>query len=182
MRWVVVLGFILVICSSVFGLLALQQKEQKKELLKHITSFEECEKAEGSMVQESYPPTCVTADKRSFVQDIGNELEYTDSILVDNPRPNQHITSPLQLTGKARGSWFFEASFSAKLYDGNGKLLSTAEVSAIGEWMTEEFIPFKAEMMFEKPTTAKGLLVLKNANPSDLPENSKELTMPVTFK
>ena len=39
------------------------------------------------------------------------ETETIDRIRVNNPRPNQTISSPLTVTGEARGSWYFEASF-----------------------------------------------------------------------
>jgi hypothetical protein len=39
------------------------------------TSYEECTKAEGSVIQESYPATCVTKDGNRFVQPISEEDE-----------------------------------------------------------------------------------------------------------
>ncbi len=180
-KWITIFGCILLIITLIGGLILRQKKDERIKEQKTITSFEECEKAEGSMIQESYPPTCVTADKRSFTQDIGNELEYTDLIQVDNPRPNQQISSPLKITGRARGTWFFEATFPIELLDESGKSLGTSVATAKREWMTEEFVPFTAELQFEKPSTKKGKLVIKNANPSGLPENEKVLSMPVEF-
>ncbi|GEM_PF-4765527 len=47
--------------------------------------------------------------------------------------------------------------------------------------MTENFVPFTGALQFKKPTTEKGILKLRNANPSGLPEKQKELVMPILF-
>lgn len=177
MKRVIILLVIIIFAAA--GFIGYQQY-QRSEQVKQISSFEECVAA-GFPVQESYPAQCSTADGRSFTQEIGNELEFTDSIQISNPRPNQQITSPLKVTGQARGAWYFEATFPVKLYDANDTLLAEGFATADGEWMTEEFVPFTAELTFEKPSTDTGTLVINNANPSGLSENEKELVMPVSF-
>jgi hypothetical protein len=156
------------------------QQYQRAEEVKKISSFEECGAA-GFPVMDSYPGRCVTSDGRSFTQEIGNELEFTDLITMSNPRPNQKVTSPLKITGQARGTWYFEATFPVEIFDENNKSLGKGFATADGEWMTEDFVPFSAEVTFEKPMTAKGKLIINNANPSGLPENEKELVIPVVF-
>lgn len=145
-----------------------------------VTTFEECVAA-GNPVMESYPRQCRVGD-RNFIEYIGNELEKTDLIKIDSPRPNTIVASPLEITGEARGNWYFEASFPVKLLDGNGVQLAIIPVQAQGEWMTEEFVPFKATLEFETPTTATGTLVLEKDNPSGLPEYDDSLIVPVRFR
>lgn len=147
-----------------------------------ITNFEECAAA-GNPVMESYPRQCNTPDGKHFVEDIGNELEKQDLIRISSPRPNQTITSPLQVEGEARGFWFFEASFPVSLLDANGNEipLDPPFIMATEEWMTEEFVPFEATLEFEAPAGQKGILVFHRDNPSDLPENADELRMPIRF-
>jgi len=146
-----------------------------------VQGFDDCVKA-GYPVLESYPRQCKTPDGKTFTEDIGNELEKQDLIRINNPRPNQTIESPLSIEGEARGFWFFEASFPAKLYDGKGNLLGVVIVQAQSDWMTENFVPFQANLEFSFSTTQKGVLVLKKDNPSGLPENADELRIPVAFK
>jgi hypothetical protein len=153
---------------------------KKQQIVKAINSFEMC--AEMFPVMESYPARCVTSDGRSFTQDIGNELEYQNDILLDHPRPNQVVETPLIIKGKARGYWFFEANFSAELFDANNKSLGVAVVSSEGEWMTENFVPFQGELSFGTPQSETGTLRINNANPSGLPENDKQIVMPVRFR
>jgi len=105
-----------------------------------------------------------------------------DVIRVDNPRPNQSIETPLFVAGQARGTWYFEADFPVKLFDGNDFLLGITPAHALGEWMTENFVPFSATLPFAVPSTSKGRLVLEKDNPSGLPEYADELIIPVYFK
>ncbi len=102
--------------------------------------------------------------------------------MVDQPRTGDLATSPLLIRGKARGYWYFEASFPVRLLDGNGKLLAIKPAQADGEWMTEEFVPFSMTLEFEKPTTGTGTLILQKDNPSGLPEYDDELVIPVRFR
>jgi len=145
-----------------------------------IKNFEECASA-GNTVMESYPRQCITADGTLFKEKIGNELDKTDLIIVDNPRPNQIISSPLEITGHARGYWFFEASFPIVLLDSNGNNIATTLATAQDEWMTNKFIDYKAKIEFEKPRTKTGTLILKRDNPSGLPKNDDQLEIPVKF-
>ncbi len=146
-----------------------------------IQSYEECV-ASGNPVSESYPPVCTAQDGRIFIQDIGNELEYADEIIIESPRPNQEIASPLDIEGRAIGPWYFEADFPVELFDGNGNRLAIGIMQAQGEWMTEDFVPFRGRVEFGVPDTPSGTLVAKNSNPSGLPEMSKSVTIPVRFR
>ena len=85
-------------------------------------NFEDCVKA-GNPVMESYPRQCRSGENL-FVEGIGNELEKTDLIRLDNPRPNQVLKSPLVIRGEARGTWFFEAVFPIVLTDWDGRIIA----------------------------------------------------------
>lgn len=144
-----------------------------------ITSYADC-MAAGYPVLDSYPPQCRTPEGLSFTLDIGNELEFQDLIQVDNPRPNQIITSPLVITGRARGSWYFEATFPIALKTLSGQVISVTYAQADGDWMTSDFVPFQATLEFSN-TESQGKLIIENSNPSGLPENAKTLIIPVAF-
>jgi len=104
-----------------------------------------------------------------------------DLINVTTPTPNQEISSPLVIAGSARGNWYFEASFSIKLYDENNNLIAQTTAQAQGDWMTNDFVPFKAELKFISQAGTNGRLVLEKDNPSGLPENADQLSLPVRF-
>lgn len=111
-----------------------------------------------------------------------NEPVLDAKIRVTAPVKDAVVTSPLVVSGTARGTWYFEASFPVKLLDANGKVLAVAPAQAQGEWMTEEFVPFSVTLTFAKPTTATGTLVLEKDNPSGLPEHANSRTIPVKFE
>ncbi len=133
----------------------------------------------GFPVMESYPPRCRTSDGRTFTQGIGNELEKQDLIRITAPRPTTTVTNPFIITGEARGTWFFEASFPVHLKDTSGTTLATAIAQAEGEWMTEEFVPFTAELTIPDGFSGPATLVLEKDNPSGLPEHTDALHVPV---
>lgn len=145
-----------------------------------VNNFDECIMA-GYPALESWPRQCRTSDGRNFVEYIGNELEKLDIIQIDSPRPNQEITSPFVVEGKALGNWYFEADFPIELFDENGNSLGNAIAKAQGEWMTQDFVNFRAELEFEDPIIDKGILVLSKDNPSGLPEYDDQLIVPVRF-
>lgn len=147
---------------------------------KKINTFEGCQKA-GYGVLKSYPAQCKTPDGKSYIEGIGNELDKSDLIIIQNPRPNQKITLPLKIRGKARGTWFFEASFPIKLIDEEGYLIAQGNAQAMGEWMTEDFVEYSLELIGELPRSKRGLLILERNNPSGLPENADQLEVPVVF-
>lgn len=169
---------ILVVLCVGAGIFAFFKYEEKQKV-SQINSFEEC--AALYPVMESYPPQCITPDEKHFTQNIGNELEYSEEILISTPRPNQTIKNPLKIQGKAKGNWFFEGSFPAELHDGNGKILGTGIMKTDSDWMTEEFVDFAGVIKYTLPEAKEGTLILKNDNPSGLPENQKELKIPVKF-
>jgi Immunoglobulin-like domain of bacterial spore germination len=144
-----------------------------------ITNFESCAAA-GNPIMESYPEQCA-ADGKTYTANIGNELEKTELIQVETPRPNAEVSSPLVITGKARGTWFFEAEFPIYLYDSQGNEVAHVSARAQGEWMTEDFVPFSAELPFPVSEKGAGELILRRSNPSGLPENDDELRIPLRF-
>lgn len=102
-------------------------------------------------------------------------------ITLSAPQSGQAIETPLAIEGSARGNWFFEASFPVELQDADGNLIASTAAQAQGDWMTEDFVPFRATLDFSAPKTETGFLVLKKDNPSGLPENDDEFMVPVKF-
>lgn len=108
-----------------------------------------------------------------------------DFIVLENVRPGDYIDpgKPLGLIGKARGNWYFEASFPIEILDRHANILASGYATAQGEWMTTEFVPFKAEIKFTKipADNSFGKIVLKKDNPSDMRELDDALEVLVYF-
>ncbi len=144
-----------------------------------VSTFEECA-ASGNPILESYPRQCKTPDGTLFTEKITTP-PVSDLIHVTTPQANVVVKSPLKVSGEARGTWFFEASFPVRLLDANGKELAKGVAKAKGDWTTESFVPFEVALTFKKPTTTTGTLVLQKDNPSGLPEHDNSLTVPILF-
>ena len=96
--------------------------------------------------------------------------------------PGSTISSPITITGKARGPWYFEASFPISIVDEAGQTVVDSYATAQGEWMTENWVPFTSTITFVSPGAGKkGTLILKRDNPSGLPENDAQVEIPIIF-
>jgi hypothetical protein len=113
--------------------------------------------------------------------DIIDVIVHKDMIKVVEPTVNQVISSPLTISGEARGTWYFEANFPVRIEDSNGNELGRHYATAQGDWMTEEYVSFTSELIFTTPTTEFGILILEKSNPSGLPEYADQLEIPVQF-
>jgi hypothetical protein len=85
-----------------------------------------------------------------------NKCTKEDLIVFENPKAEEEINSPLFISVKARGYWFFKGSFPIELVDENNNLVSSTIAEAKDEWMTEEFVPFEAYLNFSNHKTRKG--------------------------
>jgi hypothetical protein len=105
----------------------------------------------------------------------------SDTIEVYQPRPGDVISSPLEIEGRARGTWYFEGSFGIYLLDENGNELAVVPAKAQDSWMTEDWVDFSATLEFKDSGFKEGVLVFEKANPSGLEEHDRELRVPVKF-
>ncbi len=122
----------------------------------------------------------VTSVKVVITKD-ASAAQFDERIRVTSLKAGALAASPLVVSGEARGSWYFEASFPVQLLDANGVVLARAPAQAKGDWMTDTFVPFAVTLIFPTPTTATGILVLKKDNPSGLPQNDASVSIPVDF-
>ncbi len=150
-----------------------------------IRSFEDCVSA-GNPIMESNPRQCRTDDGRTYAEEIALEPTYTaataDSIVVDFPFPGAVTGKEFSVIGKARGTWYFEASLPVVLIDPSGKVIATGIAQAEGDWMTENFVPFRAEIKAPSTYMGPATLVLRKDNPSGLPEHDASVSFPITVE
>src|ERR1035437_1342255 len=60
-------------------------------------------------------------------------------IVVSYPVENQEVSSPIVIVGKARGNWYFEATFPVELVDNDGNILASTAARAETDWATTSF-------------------------------------------
>jgi len=130
----------------------------------------------------------------NFQKENNNQLppEENESIIYNNasaelikvelPFPGAVTGKSFSVIGEARGTWFFEASFPIQLFDKDGKLLATAIAQAQEDWMTENFVPFKADITAPESYIGEATLVLKKDNPSGLPDKDASISFKITVE
>lgn len=150
-----------------------------------VLSFNDCLRA-GYPVRESHPRQCTTPDGRTYAEEIPEKIIYDnaspDDVVVELPFPGAVTAKDFSVIGEARGTWFFEASFPVEVRDEDGKLLTTAIAQAEGEWMTEDYVSFRALVHVPNSYSGKATLVLKKDNPSGLPEHDASISFPFTIE
>jgi hypothetical protein len=112
-----------------------------------------------------------------------------DLIKVELPFPGAVTGKEFSVIGQARGFWFFEASFPIEVLDEKGQVLAKGIAQAepdpqTGEinWMTENFVPFKALIKIPQTYIGPATLVLHKDNPSGLPENDASISFSFTIE
>ncbi len=150
-----------------------------------VTSFDTCVTA-GYPVLEIYPRQCKTPDGRTYAEEITPDITYTNSsadlIKVDLPFPGSVTGKEFKILGQARGQWFFEASFPIEVLDKNGKSITIVVAQAKTDWMTENFVPFEANVKIPESYIGSATLVFKKDNPSGLPEYDASISFPITIE
>lgn len=133
--------------------------------------------AADTVTTDTAAPSEVPADIQTHID------EHADLIRLESPDPLAVIESPAEVTGRARGTWYFEASFPVVLVDWDGLIIAEGVATADGEWMTEEFVPFRATLEFETPDYGeRGTIILQKHNASGLPEHDDALEVPIRFE
>lgn len=174
-------GVTLIVLSAAVYIVQTRQNPPEDAVL----SFQSCVKA-GFPIREIYPRQCATTDGRIYTEDITVIATYnnasTSDIVVELPPPGAVTGKSFTITGKARGYWYFEASFPVTVIDEQGNTLIQTFAQATGDWMTDNFVPFSKTINIPSTYTGKATVLIMNDNPSGLPENEKSLSFPITIK
>jgi hypothetical protein len=132
------------------------------------------------------PTTTQNNDETPIEENPTEEITYTNAtqndVIVELPFPGAVVGKNFSVIGDARGPWFFEASFPVEVLDKNGVSLAIAIAQAQGEWMTTEFVRFRADIKIPETYIGEATLVLHKDNPSGLPENEASISFPITIE
>jgi hypothetical protein len=138
--------------------------------------------AYAQVTVDGYRIVLVAPDTQTHRVHTGGEgAVYCVMIVVDKPQPMQLLADGFEVSGKARGFWYFEASFPTEVLDVHGQPLGNHYAEAQGEWMVNTLVPFKGILKFREPQGMEGTVVFHNDNPSGLPENDENVRIPVRF-
>ena len=171
----------------------------------YVTSFADCVNS-GQAVQAGSPRTCRSKSGTVYIEKLvvpepapvppptvhastseevptpkATTTDMTSMIVITSPAAKAKVSSPLSVEGKARGNWYFEASFPISLVDANGTVVANGIGKAEGDWMTTEYVPFTSTLTWIAGNATSGILILKRDNPSGLKENDASVSIPVRF-
>ncbi|MFW5773788.1 MAG: Gmad2 immunoglobulin-like domain-containing protein [Tangfeifania sp.] len=119
---------------------------------------------------------------KNFSAGTDENVSSEKGIRIEKPTAGSTVSFPLEITGEARGNWFFEAEFTVRLVQ-NGTELAIAIVKAQDDWMTMDYVPFSATMNFDaEGRGGDASLVFKNNNASGKPELDKTFKLPVKIE
>lgn len=105
----------------------------------------------------------------------------SDTIQVTSPLPGATVSSVFTVTGRARGSWYFEANFPLDVRSATGTVLVQSPVQAGGEWMTSNFVPFSVLVTVPAWYKGEAVLILHKDNASGLPEHDASMSIPIVI-
>jgi hypothetical protein len=105
-----------------------------------------------------------------------------DLVTVSTPQPGAVVGKSFSVKGRARGTWYFEASFPVEVLDKDGNRLVAMPAQAEGDWMTDDFVPFSAELTIPDSYVGPATVVLHKDNPSGDPSREASLSFPITVE
>lgn len=153
----------------------------KTKRVSPASNFEECVGL-GGMVMESYPRQCAFKGL-SFTEVLSQRPGMAmEPVTLDVFGVGDQVSSPLKISGKALGSWYFEGQFIIAVVSESGEELGQGTAKALGEWMQTGYVPFQAEVKFDKQSAQEGYIEFRKDNPSGLPENDSKIRVPVKFR
>jgi hypothetical protein len=118
--------------------------------------------------------------------EILGEITYVnaslDMIVPELPFPGAVTGKTFGVIGRARGSWFFEASFPVTVLDKDGNVLAQSYAMTADDWMTNEFVDFRGEVSAPEWYIGPATMILSKDNPSGLPEHDAHISFPITIE
>ena len=108
--------------------------------------------------------------------------EEQSKIKLNNVSGGDTISRIATIDGEAKGPWYSEGQFSVVAKDTSGEEISSFVAKAQGEWMTEDFVPFKTELDLSDYSGDAAKLEFQKANPSGMEENAESHSIKVELE
>lgn len=103
-------------------------------------------------------------------------------VTVTSPAASSTVGHTFTVAGTAPGPWFFEAVFPIQVRDENDDLIGSSQGRAQGEWTTDSLVTFTSQMTVDASYHGPATLILLKDNPSGLPQNMDEVTVPIVVQ
>lgn len=109
------------------------------------------------------------------------QKSQTAPIVLTIPIANSSVVSPLFVQGSAPGTWYFEASMPVDILNAEMQVVSSGYVTAQGDWMTTNSVPFSGTLTFTSASNTNGYIRFKKSNPSGESKYEQSILIPVSF-
>ncbi|MCK9344883.1 MAG: Gmad2 immunoglobulin-like domain-containing protein [Candidatus Pacebacteria bacterium] len=106
----------------------------------------------------------------------------SDLIKVSSPLPGASVKKSFSISGEARGTYFFEASFPVTILGAGDEVLVQTYATAKGDWMTENLVPFSVDITLPGAYSGPAKIILKKDNPSGLPEHDASTSFDIVVE
>lgn len=141
------------------------------------------------LTQKTWVPKLVNkiiAHEDSVKIGLLNEVTYknatADLIAVSSPAIGASVNKKFTIEGKARGPWYFEASFPIEILGRDFKPIAKSTATAVGEWMTNNFVPFKGQIEVPASYSGDAIMVFQRDNPSGDTNKAAYIYFPINIK
>ncbi|MBP9758239.1 GerMN domain-containing protein [Candidatus Dojkabacteria bacterium] len=104
-----------------------------------------------------------------------------EELQIFQPDSLSEIKSPLVIEGEVRGVWYFEGTFPIRIEDKDGNLIKQGIAQSSEDWMSDDWVGFRASIDFDVENTTDAKIVFERSNPSGLPENEDQATFDITL-
>lgn len=116
-------------------------------------------------------------------KDMGEVLSQKgEKLQLENIKDGDSVDVGYEIKGLVSGEWFFEGLFPVRIFNQYGEIIDTISATAIGDWTTDELVPFSVVLDTEIEEEIIVVLRFEKSNPSDLEENSDYAQITVTIK
>ncbi len=112
------------------------------------------------------------------------QQQKIEGIQIISPKPNDEISSPLDITGLVNGGGWsgFEGQVgTVLLLDVKGNKIADGVLKATTDW-TKPPVQFKSTITFQSEFKGAAILLFSNENPSGLAEKDKKFGLPIIIK
>lgn len=106
-------------------------------------------------------------------------LGRKEDLVSFNIKPYDKVQGNISFSGSVKGGYFFEANILINILDANKNAILKSYASAKSEWMTTEPVMFDGTLDLSNLSAGLYYIEIHNDNASDLPENDKNILIPI---
>lgn len=122
----------------------------------------------------------------NFIKNDGNkEVEILGSkqdLVSFSIKPGSKVSGITNVFGSVQGGYFFEANILINILDSDKNLLKSGNANATSDWMTSGPVTFDGTLDFSGLPKGPAYIEIHNDNASGLPENDKNILIPITIE